>query len=829
MKIATAGAARRAKLASAYSFDVFDTFIVRACTTPDGVFERAYELSRLAETHPNAAEHFVQHRVQAEGRARREAKEQRGSVEVRITDIYSFFPFHLFGLDRNALNELADAEFRAELDLCRANPEMLRQYLEMKGAGFRVGFISDTYWNTKQLTQLLRHCSPDLSWDFLYASCDHGHGKSTKLFAKYLSEQKVDPAESFHIGDNERADIEGAHQYGIQPRHYPQASEELTAKLYRETAIFELVVAGRSSRLDHGARTLRRMVAARNVEKSPAFHLGMTVIGPVMAAFDAFIDARCAELAKEDSKIAVCFLGRDGFLSHRIWQNRRADGAYIEVNRRVSMIGAADTLMPLRELIARIPRINAKTFADILKVMPAPVAAYFARCPNGTATGAELAKALPDLMSRRESAALAAGVRGRLLTYLRSVIPDFDSCTDLVLVDLGYSGSVQKALRRLFDCEGIRTRLHGTYLLTLDDAFHDLDRDDTVRGMISDLVVTPHVKRALLRNVALLEQLCSSPDGSVRDYSDSDVLREANPIPAEQTALAAEVQAGAVAFAASARELAPDYRLQPYGSDVSAGWAVATLGRLLLLPDDNELALLGNFQHDVNLGTSTLQPMLNGKFVNELMIARGLSGACAAPEPPMWLAGSFASVSPSQAYLYTLFAANKLPPNVFGEAPCGTVQVGLFKVDGAASMETITVYATGLGDLRIRVPVPNAMQIAMIALPLAKFARTGILHGVVVQTGETVAKAVRSVNVRAVADEALVFAELERSGRQYRASNEDGCLIIPVTPSLDEIAVYTVALTSLSHDRILSTKTSGNDGTPWETLSWRLPGRQATI
>jgi len=38
MTIATAGLERRAQIVSAWSFDVFDTFLLRACTTPDGVF-----------------------------------------------------------------------------------------------------------------------------------------------------------------------------------------------------------------------------------------------------------------------------------------------------------------------------------------------------------------------------------------------------------------------------------------------------------------------------------------------------------------------------------------------------------------------------------------------------------------------------------------------------------------------------------------------------------------------------------------------------------------------------------------------------------------------
>ncbi|WP_407159892.1 hypothetical protein [Bradyrhizobium sp. STM 3557] len=614
----------------------------------------------------------MQHRVLAEARARKEAEQKRGTTEVRITDIYSFFPLRLFGLDREALNDLAVAEFRAEIDLCGANPDMLQQYLDMKREGFRVGFISDTYWSTKQLGHLLRNCTPDLTWDFLYASCDHGHGKNGKLFAKYLSEQKVDPGSSFHIGGNEHTDIESARRHGIRPRHHLQASNKLASKLQRETSLFELLAPGQPSRLDLGASTLRRMVTARNPENSAAFHLGMTALGPIMTAFDAFIEARCNELTKAGGKVAIGFLGRSGFLSHRIWQDSRtSDASYIEVNRHVSAIGAADSLAPLRQLIGQIPRLDANAFAEIAMALPLNVATYFANQSDGAASGTDLAAALPGLMNPRECAELAGGMRARLLAHLRARIPDFDSCTDLVLVDLGYSGRAQKALRRIFDRENIRARLHGAYLLTLDDAFHDLARGDTVQGMISDLIVTPHIKRTLLRHVALLEHLCSSPAGEARDYRDGEVLRDSNPIPAEQSAVAAEVQAGAAAFAASARELGANYGLQPFArSAVGARWTAATLGRLLLLPDEDELAVLGKLQRDVNLGTATLQPVLDSGFMDKLMIARGLSVASAAPAQPMRLAGSLGS--PSHCHLDPLFGANRLSSNVFGSAPCGT-------------------------------------------------------------------------------------------------------------------------------------------------------------
>jgi FMN phosphatase YigB (HAD superfamily) len=825
MTIVTADATRRAPNVSACSFDVFDTFLLRACTTPDGVFERVFQLSRVAERFPNMSASFVQHRIQAEARARKLAAERRGSAEVHIADIYKYFPFKLFGLNRDALQNLAEAEFEAELELCRANPEMIQQYSEMKCRGLRVGFISDTYWNSEQLARLLHACSPGLTWDFLYASCDHGSSKSEALFKTYLAEQGVDAASSFHIGDNDKADIKGARRHGIRPRYYPQASAALALKLQRETSIFELFCPDQPSRLDHGARTLRRAVTAQSAEHSPGFYLGIAVLGPAMAAFDAFVEARRAALVRQGARVAVGFLGRDGFLPHRIWQDAHdGTGAYLEINRRVSLVGSADTLEPLCELLRRVVKIDAATFADIVKVLPPAVAAFFAQHPDGIADGQDLADALPGLMDPREITDIAAGVRARLLAYLRAKIPDFDSCTDLILADLGYSASVQKSLRRIFDREGINIRLHGAYLLTLDDAFDDIADDDTAEGLISDRVVTPHIKRMLIRNVALLEQLCCSAEGSARDYRDGEVLREGDQRPAAQLALAAEIQSGALSYASRARELAPRYGLEPYADQATAArWAAAVVGRFLLLPDDDELVLLSGFKHDVNLGTHALASLVDAGFVNDRVIARDLGAACTAAAPPMWLAGSFAALSPAHAYLYTLFGANRLPPSVFGEAQCGTLQVGLFRSDGQASLETVNVYHTGLGDLRLRIPLSRRMAVTTIALPLAKLARDGMLHGVVVQSGNNAMEASDSADVKAIADERLVCAGLERRGRHFHASDVDGTLLIPVDPLKSDVAIYTVALTSLSHDRILAVNDRNSGSVPSATLTWRNP------
>lgn len=202
-------------------------------------------------------------------------------------------------------------------------------------------------------------------------------------------------------------------------------------------------------------------------------------------------------------------------------------------------------------------------------------------------------------------------------------------------------------------------------------------------------------------------------------------------------------------------------------------------------------------KHDVNLGTHALAPMIDSDFIRRQITARGFSAACTSTAPPMWLAGSFADLSPSNAYLYTLFGTNRLPADVFEESPCGQVQIGLFRTNAEATLDTVTLYRTGLGELRLRIPISRAMDVAMIALPLPKFAAEGLVHGVTIQSADDLRDAAKSQDVTGLAPESLVYAGMQHNGAHYRTENDDACLLIPVASMTHDIAIYSVAITPL--------------------------------
>ncbi len=150
--------------------------------------------------------------------------------------------------------------------------------------------------------------------------------------------------------------------------------------------------------------------------------------------------------------------------------------------------------------------------------------------------------------------------------------------------------------------------------------------------------------------------------------------------------------------------------------------------------------------------------------------------------------------------------ANRLAPDVFAEAKCGTIQIGMFGANGAAAMETVTCYRTGMGDLRIRIPIARQMDIRTIAVPLPKIAAEGRLDGITVQTGATLHAAAGNSEVRGLPDGQWAMAGFTLIGDCYRASNEDACLLITVDPLQDAFAVFSLAVTSFSNTRVLATQ-----------------------
>ncbi|MGE4528689.1 MAG: hypothetical protein AB7D00_10015 [Rhodospirillaceae bacterium] len=800
---------------TAFSCDVFDTFLLRRCAEPAGVYERACALAGVAETGTAAAAMFVAQRRIAEGKARQAAKASRGSPEVEIAEIYARFPSRPFGLAAGSAAVLAEAEFQAERELCFANTEIRDLLAEARQAGAMVGFISDTYWDEMHLAELIAACAPGFGWDFLLASCGRRSGKSEDLFDMYLKERRLTPAAALHIGDNPGADVAAPAKRGIAAVHYPQADRRLARIFVRESAMLDRITLSGQTRLDGGLRSLRRTVAGAVPATDPPFAWGLTVLGPVFAAFDRFVAGRVARLRAEERSVAVACVARDGLLPLLMWRGARAEPVrYIEVNRRTALIAAAES-GKMADFFKRMPAVDLASAAQFLKGVTAPMRHFFKRAPGGIVTGAAFAQALPRLVDAATLARIGREARTALFAHLDAAMPDLAEATDLVLVDLGYSGTVQKALRGVFSLAGRPQRLHGLYLLPVDEDLAEIAEPDTAEGFLGGLALPPAARQAVLANVALLEQMCGAPEGSVMAYAaDGAVRREPDLRPPEQAGLAARARDGALAFAAAAREAAARGLPDPLADAAATPWLAAILARALLLPDDTEIAAFGGMKHDVNLGTRALVPLAEPQTAETLALAKPLPAAFEARQPPMWMAGSFAALSPALGFLHALAGCGGLCAETFGEAEIGPATVMLFK---RGDMQTclplaVTCARTGFNELRIRVPLLAKSGIGAVMVPASALPPRGVVRGVALQCGKTAAAAMAAAEAERIPVSALRGTGMELDGGILSAQGTEGYLMIPAPEFAAPVAVLTLTIAPLDGLRLLAA-----DDTPEET------------
>ncbi|MDC7790000.1 hypothetical protein PQJ75_11565 [Rhodoplanes sp. TEM] len=803
----TGGPAAAPRTGAAFSFDVFDTVLMRRCTAPDGVFELTARHVGADVARPGLVESFVQHRRFAETTARKRSKTDGRDGEVTIEEIWAEFPRRLFGLSALSPADLAEAEFQAELDLCFADPDVAFLYDAARAEGLRTGFVSDTYWDGERLARLLRHCRPGLAWDFLYASCDHGTGKTGRLFERVLATEGLAPGAVTHMGDNPAADVLAPRRLGIGARPYAQATAWLAGVLQREDTVFDMAVARSATgrRLDGGLRTMRRRIARTTPATSPAGVIGTTVLGPVMAGFDRFVLDRVERLEAAGGRVAVAFLARDGALSHALWTRLHPDrpAAYVEVNRRTASLSCADGPGGFDLLLGPIEEIDHPTAVDMLAIDAPALHRFFARA-GGVTDGRTLAAALPELFGRKVIADLAGGMRDGLLAHLRREIPDFDAVTDLVLVDLGYSGTVQRGLRRALDLafpDG-GPRLHGLYLIGRDSALERL-APDNAESTISDLVVTPEVKSALMGNVAVLEQLCAAPTASVRSYRDGLPVRESEHRDPAQVALTTEIRAAALDFATALAADVAEGRPDPLADvDTAVAWTAATLCRLMLLPTDDEVVVLGSLSHDINLGSRTTLALADPLAARHAALTKALPDACLLFAPTMWPAGSLASLSPAHGFAYALLGSGLLPGDVFGDVDCGRVTVTVVDQRQAATIE-VACARTASGDIRLRIPMRAESRIQAVGVPVGRIAPRALLRGVALQQGKTGTKAVKDGRVTMLGADRVQAVGATLVDDVFKGGPE-GSLLVLMPPLADKVGVVTVLLTPLGGARPLA-------------------------
>jgi FMN phosphatase YigB (HAD superfamily) len=588
-----------AKDCSVLSIDCFDTLVWRRVAAPSDAFLLLSDRPRFRALGltPSA-------RGTAETRSRAEHYIYTNSREVTLEEIYRRA---LPGAPDEDIEILMDEELEVEKSVCFAFQPLRALIQQAKARGMRVVVVSDTYFNHDQLSALI--CSvlgiDDITGliDEIFCSCDYRRRKTEGIFENVIKKLGVQPNEILHIGDNFEADYRSAKRAGVRGCHL-RAFRSDVSELNRMMVAAGTVLLP-ETRATAPAYQLCHALWAENLHDCDARTLiGHMSLGPIMLALAHYVADRALALKAAGKRPRLVFMLRDGWFPHRVYEKliaadpRLADIPHVEselprfaayassftsdlaIDRYLSFLGPQRRF----DVIAQQLLLDEKQAGAVIRGLDKRDDALQVFCKRVMS---------PKTLQQIHTASKA--YRARMMKHVRATTRAEPGET-LLLVDLGYSGTVQSMIQPIFEQE-LGVEVEGLYMLLRD--CHDTIKD--MHGLIDRSNTDSRALDTLLKPVSLLEQLSKAGVDSVIDYNrDGHPIRQTTVRNPAQDATRVAVQQAALSFVDAA--LSGPYSQLWEDPTARHYTAVAALGRMLYLPSKADLSVFEGFRTDINLG-----------------------------------------------------------------------------------------------------------------------------------------------------------------------------------------------------------------------------------
>ncbi len=595
------------------SLDCFDTLLWRNAQAPRDVFADL--------PFPGGG---IEPRMSVESRVRAERIAFDGANEVKIGEIYE-------RLLPNGTAEEREAAIACELDAearhCFAFAPVVALIRAAKARGLAVIIVSDTYLSEPQLRTLIaRAAGEDVAAliDRIFCSCELGMAKAQGMFRPVLDALGIAPFSILHLGDNYAADAHAPRALGIRGVHFEQFEPVTEQRLRLEAAAATMI--DPAIRIIQPVRQPHRPQISLRGEGDAVDRLGHDVLGPILHGFAHWVrDEAAALAAASGGAVKILFLLRDGYLPHEAFKAAGlGDAAAVEISRFTAIASSFRSEESIRSFLVTETTEITDILARQLLLSPSE-ARQVGR------TGKEFrANILSPSWVRRICTRSEAFAR-RLAAHVRREARVGAGDT-LMLVDLGYNGSVQNMAEAALAAH-LDVKVAGRYLLLRERWPTGLDK----KGLLDVRHYETRLVDALCGPIAVLEQLCTVAQGSVVDYHpNGNAIRKAVGVKGAQSATRDAVQQACLDFVRDAGKGIH----RPAASDDKDGrrqLAAATLARLLYLPLAEEIALLEQFDHDVNLGTQEMIKLIDDDASADQLRRRGLPYISAADR--MYLPG----------------------------------------------------------------------------------------------------------------------------------------------------------------------------------------------
>lgn len=475
------------------SFDIFDTLLLRGCGKPEAVF------GVVAEELGLNSQSFTESRIKAEKTAR-----GKKCKEVTLDDIYECISGEFYELKE----EIKDKEIFVEKNIVYPNAEMVELFRYCVGVK-RVILISDMYLDRDTIEYMLRE-SGITGFSNIYLSSQYGVKKSDgKLFDIAIKTEKIPPNELLHVGDNVKSDFIMPKKAGIGTFLY-RSKQKTLDKPYLENSFIE-----------------RMLITKRKYESNDYyFKFGYKYLGPAIYGYVKWLNGQLVD--RNITK--VFFLAREGKFIKRAFdliKEKEFDEDYLYVSRRSLTVPAISSAKTVEEFLELRPIYERVKVSDQFEKVGLSreyfkEKEWYEECKNKTfaeLSDADRQEIMHDLFYGAKK--IAAVELPLLLSYLnqKKVYGKF------AVVDLGWNGSMQRALSDIAKANHLNFEMTGFFLAQRDEYYKNKDYIKNF-GYLFNYGEVSEVENLLLNSgTGLLEFLFTANHGTTVKYKkESDII-----------------------------------------------------------------------------------------------------------------------------------------------------------------------------------------------------------------------------------------------------------------------------------------------------------------
>jgi len=495
-------------------FDIFDTLVTRTIFYPDNLF-------RIIETEFDEqfsiTSSYMKIRKETEY-ALRMSEDHEGDVSYE--DIYDHIHLHS-DYTPEMVAYLREKDFEYELEILIPKPDTIELLQYAHDNNVEILFVSDMYLTKSQVMRILTKQEIPFVEENLLVSSDTGYRKDNTTVWKHLVDTKrIDPSKTLMIGDSEVSDAKIPGDFAIGTFHV----------LSERNAFFESPF-GKAFIQQFGQPSEKEMLLMGPVVNhlfSSAFELSDTVLDfskkctPYSFGYTAlapFFYMFINSVYQKFSDKRIFFLARDGYFMEKAFEHFVETKAlkpagkveYLQISRRAMLGAVLKTKENLANMILNLGNyegmfsamIYSRVGLDKKFLIESGIEDFKIENEEGLEKAYELLVAHIELINVH-----AKDEHEAYLNYLQS-IGFFEEHED-ILIDLGYSGTIQNYLHQLSG-----EKLVGEYFVTTKKVSNIEDENNILQGYFADKIDPADNTNIVYKYALVLEAFLTSDKGQL--------------------------------------------------------------------------------------------------------------------------------------------------------------------------------------------------------------------------------------------------------------------------------------------------------------------------